>query len=586
VTSDLDKKSCEKAVPELNQSFAELWKQCVRLTLPYWSLESRVKAWLLLFFVLLLIGANTALSVTGTYVYNHMVTALSNKDAAAFAVTVQQRFIIYAGTALLQAYLTYSVFLLALNWRQWLTKYFLRGYMQNRAFFKINSEAGIDNPDERMSEDIENFTLRLSDLISVFIDALVQLFSYGFVLYQICAPLLGATVACAWISIFATWLLGRRLISIQFQQRKKEADFRFGLIHMRTQAEPIALYKGAPYVLKGMMQRFRTLVENNLLLLRTTRTLELFTRNYEWMPVMLVPQLFLLHSLLRGHLSLGDYTQAESAFAIVCFALSRPVSMFTSLAEFSAMVRRLAELQARLSRKSESTSPSSQITMIEGDRIELRDFSLMTPDRNRLLISGLSFRINRGQSLAVVGPTGSGKSSLLRAISGLWTEGSGVVVCPAVRHLLFLPQKPYLIPGSLREQLAFPKSEYEYSDDVLVSALGQVNLNSLLEQQGGLDSAKPWTKILSPGQQQLLSIVRATLFNPEFVFLDECTSALDLEDGKRVYELIKKRRLSFLSICHAKELLPYHDFVLELKGDSSWSLSSFQEYLTLKGLEP
>jgi putative ATP-binding cassette transporter len=204
--------------------------------------------------------------------------------------------------------------------------------------------------------------------------------------------------------------------------------------------------------------------------------------------------------------------------------------------------------------------------------------TLITPDNTRRLIENLSFSLARNDNLVVVGRSGVGKSSLLRAIAGLWTRGSGIVRRPLLDRIFFLPQKPYMLLGTLGDQLRYPKILQDISSDALQRVLETVRLADLADRMGGFDVVLDWADVLSLGEQQRLAFARLLINRPGFAALDEATSALDRENEVHLYGTLKALGIHYISVGHRITLLDYHDCVLELQGGDRWRILPVREY--------
>jgi putative ATP-binding cassette transporter len=272
----------------------------------------------------------------------------------------------------------------------------------------------------------------------------------------------------------------------------------------------------------------------------------------------------------------GVFGQASIAFSQVLFSVSYIVNNIDRLAAFSAAISRLegfqgkveeigVEASAQLARDQAGVRPGA-------DAILVSHVDLMPPGSRRLLIRDLSLTIDRSQRLLVVGPSGCGKTSFLRMVSGLWPPAVGMVQRPGPGELLFIPQKPYMLLGSLREQLAYPLNPDRFSDEQLRHVLAQVRLPELVQRYPDLEIKQDWPRLLSLGEQQRLAFARLLLNAPRFVVLDEATSALDVTTERHLYDLLTEREIAFVSVGHRPTLTAFHDTVLELDGTGGWRL--------------
>ena len=220
-----------------------------------------------------------------------------------------------------------------------------------------------------------------------------------------------------------------------------------------------------------------------------------------------------------------------------------------------------------------------------GPGLVLKDLSIATPNSQNVLYSNLNLELAPGESLLVMAPSGCGKSSLLRAIAGLWTRGSGILQSPPSSDAFFLPQKPYMPLGSLHDQLLFPKSSSNANaagfsnDGDLYQALKEVTLEDLPARVGGLGAVKDWSDTLSTGEQQRLAFARLFLHSPKVAFLDEASSALDAGNEARLYALLFAKLETFVSVGHRTSLVKFHTFVLEFNDDRGWKFCRRDEFV-------
>jgi putative ATP-binding cassette transporter len=363
-------------------------------------------------------------------------------------------------------------------------------------------------------------------------------------------------------------------VRLNFNQLRYEADFRYSLIHVRDNTESIAFYQGEKQEIDQIAGRFRSVLKNFSLLIGWQRNLSFFTTAYRYLPVVL-PFLVLFPQYFGGEIEYGDMVQANFAFAQVYAALSLIVSQIEPITNFAAGVKRLSDFGDAMA---PDQPAEAGITSEQADRFALGHVTLMTPSRKRTLIQDLTIDLDGNANLVVVGQSGVGKSSLLRAIAGLWTQGRGVVQRPPLGEIFFLPQRPYMLLGSLRAQLLYPRAENDISEAQLRQILQVVRLEDLPERVGGFDVVLDWADVLSLGEQQRLAFARLLVNRPAYAVLDEATSALDVKNEANLYGQLQALGIHYISVGHRSSILDFHDSVLELQGEDQWRLLSVAEY--------
>ena len=465
------------------------------------------------------------------------------------------------------------------HWRRWLTNRFLAGYFRDRHFYELNARADIDNPDQRIAEDINTFTQRSLFFLLIFIGAALQLIAFSQVLWSIAHELVYFLVVYALAGTLLTvFVFGKPLIGLNFRQLQREADFRFSLVRVREKAEPIALYRGEPQERQQVWRRFIRAFDNLRQLIRNQLFLNLFQYGYSMLTIVL-PSALIASRVLSGELEVGRAIQAAGAFAAVLSAISVVIENFEGLSRFAAGIDRLDTFFKLLSSPADREAPQeSTIASVQDTRLALDRVTLQTPRRERTLIQNLSIDVLPGQGLLIVGASGSGKSSLLRALSGLWYAGSGTIFRPEAQDLLFLPQQPYMFLGTLRNQLLYPDLDRPATEAHLLDLLVRVNLSDLAQRFGGLDTEMDWEKVLSIGEQQRLACARVLLVQPRFAILDEATSALDTANEGNLYRQLARTSTTLISVGHRSTILQYHKQVLELTGDGQWRVHSAESY--------
>ena len=373
--------------------------------------------------------------------------------------------------------------------------------------------------------------------------------------------------------MLTVWI-GRRLVRLNFNQLRYEADFRYSLVHVRDSAESIAFYQGEGPEAARITDRFRNVLRNFNLLIGWQRNLSFFTTAYSYLPVVL-PYLVLFPQYFGGQIEYGDMVQANFAFMQVYAALSLIVSQIEQITNFAAGVERLSTFGDVIT-PDRAAAPG--IESRDADRFAMDHMTLLTPDRSRTLITDLTAELGSRSNLVIVGQSGVGKSSLLRAIAGLWTQGSGAVERPPLSRIFFLPQKPYMLLGSLRDQLLYPRLDREVPEEELRRALAMMRLEDLPQRLGGFDVELDWADVLSLGEQQRLAFARLLINKPAFAVLDEATSALDSENEANLYRHLQQLGVHYISVGHRTSILDYHDRVLELQGPDRWRWLPVAEY--------
>jgi vitamin B12/bleomycin/antimicrobial peptide transport system ATP-binding/permease protein len=544
------------------------------------KLEGREKQWLILGLLLFLAFIVSSLNVLISYVFRFIDNSLNAKDPKVFweFLTVYGIVLVIAIPILISY--RYIRRKLTLFWREWLTNTFLNGYFKDRTYYELDSNAAntdIDNPDQRVTEDVRSFTDTILDFILDLLDSFLDLIAFAGVLYSISRELTVGLVGYVSIGTAFAVAIGTKLIKINFNQLRLEGDFRYGMVHVRDNAESIAFYHGEGLERTQVENRLSRAIQNYDLLIIWYAFLDIFQYAYNYF-ARLVPYLIVAPLYFAGKVDFGTIGQGIFAFTMVLRALSIIPSRIQDISSFSASIERLGMLYERFREPAAGGSTEGDIQNHLFTHFRIDHLTLRTPNSEQTLFQDLSFELQPSHSLLVVGTSGCGKSSLLRAIAGLWRNGSGTVEAPDYQEVLFLPQTPYMLLGTLREQLIYPNLRENITDQEIQEALTVVNLEDLGDRMGGLDAEKDWAAVLSQGEQQRLAFARILLSQPKYVILDEATSALDVANERRLYELLQSLDMTYISVGHRPSLLDYHQTVLDLGAENGWQLLSADNY--------
>ena len=549
------------------------------LAWPYWKSEEKWSAIGLLVAVVVLNLITVGLNVRFNTWYNDFYNTLQEYDWAQF----WRQLAIFGVLAFLFIVVAvYSLYLrqiLHIRWRRWLTDRFLRNWLGNQSYYRLqlNQVTTPDNPDQRISDDLDRFATITLALSLGLLSSFVTLVSFLSILWTLSGALTiplggGAAIHIPGYMVFAALIyavggtlltrwIGYPLIQLNFDQQRYEADFRFSMVRLRENAENVAFYGGEARELDSFQARFARIIANWWGIIKRRKKLTWFTTGYTQLAI-IFPLMVAAPRYFAKAIQLGGLMQIVSAFGQVQEALSFIISSYTEIAEYQSVVRRLSGFQERLNEIAADREVPQPIEIERhGPGVEVDMLDLNLPD-GQLLRTNISLAASPGESLLITGASGLGKSTLMRAIAGLWPFGRGRIRVTDGR-CLFLPQRPYLPLGTLADALVYPHSAREPPRDSLVDALRAVGLPELVDH---LDEEANWALRLSIGEQQRLAFARVLLARPEVVFLDEATSALDEAAEMTLYRVLRDAswRPTIVSVGHHGSLRRFHDVVVDL----------------------
>ena len=551
----------------------------------YWNSEHKWKARGLLAFVIGLNFFGVYLLVRLNSWYNEFYNALQQYQVDSFWPLVGE----FTGVAMLYIVIAvYAIYLrqaVQIKWRTWLTDKYLSRWLKGQVYYRLQVQnSDTDNPDQRISEDINQFVNLSLQLLIGFLKQLTTLVAFGVVLWNLSGAFtlnLGGqdiviygymfwfSFVYSGIGTVCAHLVGRKLIGLNFEQQRFEADFRFNMMRVRENSESIAFYGGENAENKGFHERFAKVISNFWQLMKQTKILNFYVNGYAQLAV-IVPLILAAPQYFAGAIALGGLMQTVSAFGRVQDALSYFVESYDSIAQLAAVVKRLDTFTEHMER-AEMVENGVRPQTAHDTELRVEDLRVQLPD-SRVLLENCSLTLPAGSRLLVTGSSGCGKSTLLRTLAGIWPYGKGKLSLQKNSRLLFLPQKPYLPLGSLRRALYYPGTAAG-SDAALQAVLVKVGLDKFVTR---LDEVDDWSRILSLGEQQRLAFARVLLQKPDWVFLDEATSALDEPREAEVYELLKKElpQMGVVSVGHRSTLYAQHEQELKLAGDGNWQLQT------------
>ncbi len=553
-----------------------------RLAKCYWTSEEKWSAWALLVGVIGLNLGNVFVSVRINEWNRSFYNALQAFDREGLFQQLGNFGILVFFAISMSVYSLYLSQMLQIRWRRWLTSRYLDAWLAERAYYQLELGGRTDNPDQRIAEDLNQFTTYVLSLSVGLISSVVSLISFLIILWGLSGPadialgpwttvhipayLVWAALLYAGIGTWLTVKIGRPLVPLNYAHQRFEADFRFSLVRLRENAESVALYGGEAVEFKLFKERFGSVFENFCQIMKRQKRLTWFTLGYAQVAV-IFPVVVISPRYFLKQIGLGGLMQAVNAFSFVQNALSFIINSYADIAAWQAVTERLRGFEERLEAVRQGMGAPRQIVLQRaGVGLELKELDIDTPEGAPLL-RAVSFAPVRGEALLIAGPSGAGKSTLLRAIAGIWPYGRGQIRL-GKGPILFVPQRPYLPLGNLATALRYPCTEQGmFPTSRLEAVLEKVGLGWLTAE---LDDVQNWSQRLSLGEQQRLAFARILLVKPALLFLDEATSALDEASEARLYSLLRTApwQPTIVSVGHRSTLRNFHDQVLDVAAFS------------------
>jgi putative ATP-binding cassette transporter len=546
----------------------QTWFRFVRTVKTFTASEVGGKARLMFAgLIVLLLGIN-GFNVVNSYVGRDFMTAIETRDMTGFTGLALVYIGVLAASTVVAVFLRFTEERLGLLWREWLTRQAVIRYLGHRTYCHLDAAGEIANPDQRIADDMRAFTVTTLSFVLMLLNGSITVLAFSGVLWSISPLLFVVAVVYAAVGSYLTVVLGHRLVPLNYSQLDKEANFRADLIHVRENAESVALARREGRLQSRLLQHLEALIANCRRIIGVNRNLGFFTTGYNYL-IQIIPALIVAPSFIRGEVEFGVITQSAMAFAHLVGAFSLIVNQFQSISSFAAVLARLNSLREAIE-QAESVVSAIELRD-EGEHIAYERLTLRSPRGGRILVEELSVAVPFGMRVLISGPGETAKVALFRATAGIWDAGEGRIVRPGLDDILFLPERPYLPPGTLRKAVLRTGREDAVPDERILAILRALDLERVLARAGGLDVEQDWNNILSLGEQQLLAFARILLAKPRIAFLDRASTALDHNQVGRILNLLSEHGIGYLNVGEADEPLERYDAILELEDGGGWT---------------
>jgi putative ATP-binding cassette transporter len=530
--------------------------------------RSEVGGWAIAMGVALLsiLVAINGLNVVNSYVGRDFMTAIERRDRAGFA----RQALLYAGvfglSTVAAVVYRFTEERLGLLWREWLTHRLVRVYLEGGLYHRLQASGGVSNPDQRIADDVRSLTNGTLSLCMIFLNGTFTIVAFSGVLWSISRLLFGVAVGYSVLGSLLAVRFGRPLVRLNYDQSDREASFRADLVHVRENAESVVFLRREPHFARRLGQKVDALSANLRRIIAVNRNLSFFTTGYNY-TIQLIPALIVAPLFIRGLAEFGEIPQASMAFAHVVGAFSMVVNQFGQLSSYAAVLARLSMLGEAAETAPPLGAPAIT-TSEDGRRLALERLTLRAPHDARLLVRELSLELVRGARALVTGSR-EVTAALERAIAGMWPTGEGAIVRPG--DVMFLPERPYLPPGTLRNLLVGTTGDT--GEDEVWDALRTARVEKAVHRVGGLDVELNWDSELSLQEQRLVEIARMLLAAPSVAVLTHVDPNLGLATAAEARAALSARGIAYLDLETEMPGAARFDEVVRIAGDGSWARS-------------
>jgi putative ATP-binding cassette transporter len=517
--------------------------------------------------LVLLLGIN-ALNVVNSYVGRDFMTAIERRSMSGFVGKGLLYLGVFAASTIAAVIYRFTEERLGLLWRHWLTRFLVGLYLDGAIYYRLRERADLANPDQRIADDVRTFTTMTLSLLLIWLNGTFTIVAFSGVLWSISPLLFAVAAGYAALGSGLTLVFGRPLLWLNYNQSDREASLRAELVHLRENAEFVAFLRREGRMRERILDRVDALVANARRIIAVNRNLGFFTTSYNYL-VQLIPIAIVAPLFIRGQSEFGVISQSAMAFSHLIGAFSLVVTQFQQISSYAVVLARLSALSEGVDRVHASVSG---IEIDEtGSDLAYDGLTLRSPQDGSVLLDSLSVTLPARPRTLVTGPNEAGRIALFRASAGLWDAGEGRIVHPPSDDFLFLTERPYLPPGSLRKAIVRTGREAHVGEARIREVLRALGVEAVLERSGGLDVERDWNELLSLGEQQLLSFARLALAAPRYALLDRPGTVLDADAVGRALDLLGEQSISIVTFAADESLAVRHDARLELASDGKWS---------------
>jgi len=519
--------------------------------------------------ILFLFGIN-ALNVLNSYVGRDFMTSIEHRNMSGFLRYALLYVGVFAASTVTAVLYRYAEERLGLIWRKWLTDRAVTRYLDNNTYFRLHDAGDLPNPDQRIAEDIRSLTSTTLSFVLLFLNASFTVVAFSGVMWTISPLLFAVAVAYAALGSFFTIYLGKPLVRLNYDQLDKEANFRARLLHVGENAASIALLRREGRLKDRLLDRLDQLTSNYQRIIEVNRNLGYFTTGYNYL-IQIIPALVVAPLFIDGKADFGVISQSAMAFGHLLGAFSLIVTQFQSISNYTAVIARLGGLRQAMDNARPPVVPEIESCDSCGI-VDFQGLTLRSRRRGRILVDNLNLRIPMGTCVLIRTQSDSTKHVLFRASADLWDKGDGTILRPGLDDMMFVPERPYLPPGTLREALLHTGTEKQVTDEQMLEILHSLKLESVLRRIGGLDNERKWSDLLSLSEQQLLAFARVLIAAPSFAFLDQPSRALSDAQVHALLRRLRDRGITYLTLGDDDDTT-FYDQLLDIAEDGSWTLS-------------